>query len=581
MNSTPLHPKALTKLPDMAVYGPGVAGSVKRKTLVTVPPIQGSEFKPTGQRVIQIFLPKNGFLNGVNSYLTFKHSCDPCVTDPANPEARYQQPALSTSASNWIQRMRIKVGGRIVEDIDDYNVLHEIVKCTVVSQPFRDSLAGQCEGYEPEDDLLKQIEPCNVTESSLLPDTLPQYLANDGKFYDLGWTPAVGTINTQGYVGPKSGLNSHLRTSIIRGGVRVNVNRTGNVKTEDLDNDRYAGDADHTLQRWAREGRYYQIKLLSGFLESRRYLPLRFMPPVEIELTLADFQRSHVWAPATMQNYAVTTNTGTEQSPVWTSATQDLESAVNNGISGLNNRGIVKASGVTGTYAEGKARPETAVANQTYRIEAVNYVAEMLEFDETFYQAFEMSLAQGVTIPYTTFTNHVFAHTGGSADIQVAERVRSAKSIFAVMRRNKDLAYPAYPKFLFSQNGLDEFQVKIGTQYFPMQPIKVGEENGDLYSGHRLLELSKCVAAMSDTTHAMTIDAQNHTEKFIIGMDLDREFNRLSGLDTTKGLPLYLNLKHRSTPVDTLAGKPCALNVFVHYDMFVDLFPGEVVEVLN
>lgn len=542
MNTTPLHPKALTKLPDMAVYGPGVAGSVKRKTLVTVPPIQGSSFTPSGQRIIQIFLPKNGFYNGVNSYLTFTHWC-PISNDR-------EQAALSTSASNWIQRLRIKIGGRIVEDIDDYNVLHEIIRTSVVTAPFRDSLAGQTEGYEPSH-TVKCTEEC-ITDGTA-PDSLPQY-----------WNTDAGVNNAWRELTSATHNTAAFRNSVypVRGGVRVNVNRSGKPSNGiDATSDFYPDDSKDTLQRWAREKKQYQIKLLSGFLESRRYVPTRFMPPVEIELTLADFSRSHVWQPAR---------------PV---APADLASK---GQKGQPN--YLPARPVAG---RGGALQETSLANKTYTIEGVNLMCEMLEFDETFYQAFEMSLAQGVTIPYTTFTNHVFSHSGSTTDFQIAERVRSAKALFAVMRRNNDMAYPAYPKFVFHQNGLQQYQVKVGTQYFPMQPIEcagTGNAVGDPYSGTRLTELTKCISAMADTTHAMTANSNNFHQMFVIGVDLDREFNRLSGLDTTKGLPLFLNLRHGTLTdgaVDVTHNKPCQLNVFVHYDMFVDLFPGEVIEVLN
>lgn len=543
MQATPLHPKALTKLPDMAVYGPGVAGSVKRKTLVTVPPIQGSTFKPTSQRIVQIFLPKNGFLNGVNSYLTFTHR----TTAEGGPWTEW--PALSTSASNWIQRLRIKVGGRIVEDIDDYNVLHEILHCSVVTQPYEDSLLGQCEGYEPRG-VKKCLEICN---SLVLPDTVPQSF-DGANWVDVPSAAAAATANTL-YV---------ERNRAVRGGVAVNANRSGTDAGDDVANGNpQPADATHTLQRWGRIGKKYQIKFVSGFLESRRYLPLRFMPPVEIELTLSDFARSHVWQPQ-RQGPAVAVNI--KPKALSTGISLDLPPVPINAPAGQS------------------------LSQVSYEITDINYMAEMLEFDETFYQAFELSLAQGVTIPYTTFTNHAYAHSGNSSDIQIAERVRSAKSLFAVMRRNNDLAYPAYPKFMFSQNGLESYQVKVGTQYFPMQPVEctvpgnvaLPGAGSDLYNGTRLLELSKCISAMADTTHAMTVHIDNHQSQFVLGIDLDREFNRLSGLDTTKGLPLYLTLKHNTAQGGgTLLGKACALNVFVHYDMFVDLFPGEVIEVLN
>lgn len=546
MNATPLHPKALTKLPDMAVYGPGVAGTVKRKSLVTVPPIQGSSFTPTGQRQIQIFLPKNGFFNGVNSYLTFEHSCPQAAT------GAYEQPCLSTSASNWIQRLRIKVGGRVVEDIDDYNVLHEIVKLTVVNDQFRNSPAGRAEGYEP-NTVRKVTEIPNLGVGATYPGSLPQAAPAAGAVWVEPAVPAVADFNVAANV-----VLPH------RYGVKVNMNRTGDLSRLDDPNSIYPSDALNTLQNWAASKQVYAIKLLSGFLEARKYIPLRFMPPVEIEITLADFARSHVWAPART---------------VLDAAINALDDDV---ADGQINAG--------GRYAASAATP---INQQTYTISNVNMQCEMLEFDETFYQAFEMSLTQGVTMPFTTFTNHVFSHTGTTADIQVAERVRSAKSLFAVQRRLSDLAYPAYPKFIFAQNNLEQFQVKIGTQYFPLQPLNCyGQVSAgldkrpagpnDLGGSMRQLELLKCVSAMADTTHATTFsDVSPHTE-FIIGVDLDREFNRLSGLDTTKGLPLFINLRHGGGNNGySLSGQPCILNVFVHYDMFMDLFPGEVIEVVN
>jgi hypothetical protein len=498
MDATALHPKVMSKLPDMAVYGPGVAGHVKRKTVIPVPPIQGSQFTPNSQRVIQIFLPKNGFLNGLNSYLVFNHQS--ANTPSATAGTDRERNALSSSASNWIQRFRLKIGGKIVEDVDDYNVIHEIMRTHVVTQPFTDSLSGALEGYQS-----------NRVQRSI------DYQA-----------------------GLPAGVTPNVRLTHNRSSVRSGTFGTGN-------NARSASDADSTLQAWAQDGKQYQVILLSGFLGSRKYIPLRFLPPVEIELTLADFARCHVWAPP-------------------------RANGITSAASGLRDQwdyygGLDTTTAITGTPA----------SEQTYTISNVNYMAEVLEFDETFYQAFEMSLAQGVTIPYTTFTNHVFSHTGTSTDFQIAERVRSAKSVFAVMRTNADLAYAAYPKFVFTRNNLSQFQVKIGTQYFPLQPIEIqsGAASADEYSGVRLMELTKVVSAMGDVTNAIFTNTHNYRQHFVLGIDLDREFNRLSGLDTTKGLPLFLSLRH-STP-----GAACVLNVFVNYDMFVDLFPGEVIEVLN
>lgn len=582
MDPTPLHPKVMTKLPDMAVYGPGVAGNVKRKTIVRVQPLQGTSYTPNGQRIIQIQLPKNGFLNGLNSYFVFSHKTPGSNIDLADyaslgapsqsfasstPQEICEASGLSTSGSNWIQRLRLKIGGKIVEDIDDYNVLHEILKSSVVTSQFRDSLAGQLEGYEPSW-VPKMIEPTGPG--------------------------ATGT-------NPSIQLAGGVQSSIE--GVIVNRNRSGRLnfgaatEGEAVVTGFEPDDAKHTLQYWGKTGKEYQVVLLSGLLRSAKYLPLRFMPPVEIEITLADFVRCHTWAPSrdntsgsTMYNNAtVTSVNGTTVSLPSDLFYLALPATVAEAVaSQAQGPGLCQPGGpvkqplmLQDTTLQFPNLPanapsaELATSKRTYEISNVSFNCEILEFDDSFYQAFEASLSQGITIPYVTYTNHVYSHSGGTTDIQVAERVRSARSILAVMRRTGDLSYAPYPKFIFSRNGLEAFQVKIGTQYFPMQTIDTRPAT-DMYAGERLVELQKVISAMSDVSHGMSVNAFDHKTKFILGMDLQREFDRLSGLDTTKGLPLFIRLEHNSTEF-----KSCQLNVFVSYDMFVDLFPGEVVEVLN
>lgn len=549
MDPTPLHPKVMTKLPDMAVYGPGVAGNVKRKSTVTVQPLSGTTFTPKGQRIIQIQLPKNGFLNGLNSYLAFKHSSVNTETG-ANTMASAEKNALSTSASNWIQRLRIKIGGKIVEDIDDYNVLHEILRSSVVTSQFRDSISGQLEGYEPSQ-VAKMIEP-----------------QGSGAAADGATRPAFTLCGTAGTAPYCEYLD----------GVIVNSNRSGGLTRGNDAELLYPSDSHHTLQYWAQVGKEYQVILLSGLLRSAKYLPLRFMPPLEIEITLADFERSHVWAPARDTTSAASyyANCDGTIDPGLVNATPSSKTSIQS-VNQLAFQPAVDSDFVGTTLgrhprATAGVATETTTADKTYKIENVSFIAEILEFDDSFYQAFEASLSQGITIPYVTYTNHVYGLQTTTGDIQIAERVRSARSLLAVFRNSKDLAHPPYPKFLFTRQGVTQFQVKIGTQYFPMQPIDTSPTT-DMYSGERLIELQKVISAMSDVSHGMATNFMDYEQKFIIGMDLQREFDRLSGLDTTKGLPLFLSLKG--------ANVSCQLNVFVSYDMFVDLFPGEVVEVLN
>jgi hypothetical protein len=564
------HANTVTKLPDMAAYGAGISGTVKRKTIINVPPIQGSVFSPTGQRIINIQLPRNGFLNGLNSYLVFNHQ-SPATASSAmtgslvnaadyvssSEATREVRNALSESGSSWIQRLRIKVGPNIVEDIDDYNVLHAIMQNVMVSQQYKNSAAGQMEGYQASW-IKQQLEIVTPLTRGQTGGTEPVVVSWNGASLVLGQAVTNDLIGT---------TRSALRHLVS--GIKVNLNRRGVPNTNTGDNC-LPYDQVGTLQRWAAVGKQYQVRLLSGLLDSKKYLPLRFMAPVEIEITLCDFARSHTFECGTGSNkilpgfQEIGDPSGVEYyiPPMTADARLPTGSTVANPI----------------------AIPAVDSRDMTYAIWGVSYMAEMLEFDESFYNSFAVSLNNGITVPYTSFTNHAFAHTGSSADIQIAERVRSAKAIFAVQRRNADLAHGRYSKFAFVQNGLSQYQVKIGTQYFPLQPIDLyggsGNAQSDPYSGVRLIELQKTVSSISDRVTAHGIEANDSYQGFVIGVDLDREYNRLSGLDTTRGLPLFLSLKHKAaSEVD--GGQPCALNVFVHYDMFLDLLPADESAVLN
>lgn len=78
-----------------------------------------------------------------------------------------------------------------------------------------------------------------------------------------------------------------------------------------------------------------------------------------------------------------------------------------------------------------------AVLSPTYQISNVNLIPEILEFDASYDEMFLKGLMdRGVPIKFATWNNYKFGVSGGTANLQIQERSRSVKSIFALQRRD-------------------------------------------------------------------------------------------------------------------------------------------------
>ncbi len=118
----------------------------------------------------------------------------------------------------------------------------------------------------------------------------------------------------------------------------------------------------------------------------------------------------------------------------------------------------------------------TTGASPTYALSNVNLIPEVLEFDASYDSAFLTGL-QGGGVPLKFSSWHTFSFaTGGSsaANLQVQERSRSVKALFACQRRQPYSIYTdSGATFLTSGTGvMTEYQWRIGARYFPSQPVQ-------------------------------------------------------------------------------------------------------------
>ena len=119
----------------------------------------------------------------------------------------------------------------------------------------------------------------------------------------------------------------------------------------------------------------------------------------------------------------------------------------------------------------------------------------------------------GVPIKFATWNNYKSTTTGNTANIQIQERGRSVKSIFALQRRDPTSFTSDSGATFFSvgasttttpaggDSTLQEYQYRIGGRYFPASPVQNATNvGGALPNGgaESWIELSKALNTLGD-----------------------------------------------------------------------------------
>lgn len=150
----------------------------------------------------------------------------------------------------------------------------------------------------------------------------------------------------------------------------------------------------------------------------------------------------------------------------------------------------------------GSADPSGTAA--TYSLSNVNLIPEILEFDASYDAMFLKGLREGgVPIKFSSWHTYIFS-TGGSAtmNLQIQERSRSVKALFAVQRKGTASAYQDSHALLFSSAGsLQSYQYRIGGRYFPAAPVQCTTTVGGSTSNggcEAFTELQKALNQMGD-----------------------------------------------------------------------------------
>lgn len=152
----------------------------------------------------------------------------------------------------------------------------------------------------------------------------------------------------------------------------------------------------------------------------------------------------------------------------------------------------------------------TPISSCTYQLTNINLIPEILEFDASYDEMFLKGLMNGgVPIKFATWNNYKATSASTSVNIQIQERARSVKSIFAMQRRDTgNLGTDGGATFFTTgttgsngANTLQEYQYRIGGRYFPASPVQNATDVGGSTSNggaESWIELSKALNTLGD-----------------------------------------------------------------------------------
>lgn len=173
------------------------------------------------------------------------------------------------------------------------------------------------------------------------------------------------------------------------------------------------------------------------------------------------------------------------------------------------------------TAAECIIHSGSTTNDPSYTIRDVNLIPEILEFDASYDAMFLKGLQEGgVPIKFSSWHTYIFG-TGGSSNInlQIQERSRSVKALFAVQRRapysiyfDSGACFASTTAETATDNGstgstlatvptIQSYQFRIGGRYFPASPVQLSTSvGGSSCNGgaEAFMELQKALNTVGD-----------------------------------------------------------------------------------
>ena len=335
-------------------------------------------------------------------------------------------------------RAKLLQGSTVIEDILDYGTLFKMLSVATVNRQYLNTMGNALEGHY---------------------DTADYQQSADAK-QRQAWGDVAATSNT-------AALNHPLGDGTRPTTTAQTVSATSLA-----------------------EGWYYNVRPLFGLFRAGKYLPLKWMGQLTIELYLGSNESCLV----SSTTYATR---GTNPDLVGSINTNDYA------------RSYTFTNAIVATGTEFNEVPSTIVADYdgaTYRIEDVNMECHFVQpIDEYDRSALSLIEEKGLEIWFDTFSTHnkQISTNGSRTTSNFQERAVSLKGGYVVMQNEQDLVDYRTPAS-FPDNYMQEFQFKLGSQYYPAQPIKT-----DLGASQALAQLQTTFDAYGDLATTGTVDMHN------------------------------------------------------------------------
>lgn len=307
-------------------------------------------------------------------------------------------------------------------------------------------------------------------------------------------------------------------------------------------------------------GHTYTIRPLLGLFNAGKYLPLKLMGQLTIELHLEQnkeclWSTSSAWTGNSWANPAVPRQ-------VWpfvsAAGIPDKEIATD----------VSEHLGFTDS-----SRAAADFPNASYRVEDVRmhvpFIYPREDFEDSVAAAIEKG---GLRLFHSSYASHIKSVTSTArVNLSFQERALSIKGVYVAMRNSPSIGN-IRSDFCFPANGISSYQFKVGAEYFPAQPVNCKDGGGEALAqlkqslgtfGSRALvsHIKESNFLPVDSPHQL--DTGNESElnrrcsepsKFMMGLQLERNPGQSSGFNsaaTSVDIELIMDLSSQGDVVGT------------------------------
>lgn len=349
----------------------------------------------------------------------------------------------------------------------------------------------------------------------------------------------------------------------------------------------------------------YGIKLHSGLLKTKKFLPVKYIGTIVIDIYLSSFNEIF-----TLYNrrHASTTSLANGSRPIVSVSADVASRDIDGSLSGrITEGGISSAVGSNvnnPTYvshydfgrldAQGanEAGGEPNLVGDAYVFTAaiplppatfsrfflnITTVIPTEAYDKAMVELLQSS--QGLQLHFSSFHTHLRPMNAGTIqNVNISENAGSIKNVFVFVRdprraskRTRMTHYGTFP-------GITQYQFRVGTQMIPSAPVIIQSTSGqniDLTIVKK--ETLRALGRLEGTESCYLTDDYYRHGNFFIGCNLEKSPGYISGLNTNLvRTDIQLNMQLMNNIAENLIYGSVAVdnswtfNIIVHYDVVLD-----------